>query len=65
MPNKIYRPGKTKRDHRSGAHARCIQNKLTRMEWNNTKTMIRHNGSTGIGAFPYKTCNGKRNRRPT
>lgn len=64
MANKIYRPGKTKRDHKSGAHARGIQNKILRGDWNNEKTMVRHNGASPmIGAFPYRTCNGKRNRQ--
>lgn len=53
---------KTQKDRSSGSHARCIRNKLTRAAWNNEKTMLRHNGATGVGAFPYHTCNGKRNR---
>ena len=59
---KIFHSGKTARDKRSGAHARRLLNQLERAGWNNTQTMIRHNGYRGTGAFPYKTCNGKRNR---
>ena len=50
---KILRAGKTKRDHKSGAWARCIANKQTRADWQNDPKR---------GAFPSKTCNGKRNR---
>ena len=60
---KVFRVGKTRRDHKSGAWARCITNKLKRADWNNEKTMIRSNSHTGAGHFPYSTCNGKRNKQ--
>ena len=28
----IFRPGKTMRDRKSGAHERCIQNKIKRVQ---------------------------------
>ena len=54
--NKVIRhPGKTKRDHQSGAHARCIDNKETRANWqNDTKR-------PAFSSIAY-TGNGKRNR---
>lgn len=56
MTHKIYRPGKTARDHKSGSWSRCIQNKQTRAAWQND----------GSKREPFKsiahTCNGKRNR---
>ena len=54
MATQIYRPGKTQRDHSSGAHARCIANKATRAAWQE---------SSNKEKFPYHTCNGKRNRQ--
>lgn len=56
MTTQVYRPGKTERDHKSGAHQRCISNKQERADWqNDTKATIQ--------SFPWKTCNGKRNKR--
>lgn len=53
---KVYRPGKTERDHKSGAHQRCFANKQARADWqNDTKATL--------ASFPWKTCNGKRNKR--
>lgn len=49
------RTGKTQRDHKSGAWARCIANKRARADWQNANKNSR-------GPFPYKTCNGKRNK---
>jgi len=52
---KIRHPGKTKRDHKSGAHARCILNKQIRANWQND------NHRPPFSTIAY-TCNGKRNR---
>lgn len=54
MANITFRPGKTRRDHNSGAHARCIKNKLIRAAWQ---------APTNKDKFPSHTCNGKRNRQ--
>lgn len=59
----IFRKGKTQRDRSRGVLARNIDNKLARANWNNLTTMVRSNDWRGAGAFPYNTCNGKRNRR--
>jgi hypothetical protein len=58
MPNKVFRPGKTKRDHKSGAHKRCIDNKLARDDWSRDPRRTNDKNS-----FPYHTCNGKRNKQ--
>lgn len=49
---------KTQRDRSSGAHSRCIANKQARADWQNDKNRSMSN-------FPWYTCNGKRNRRPS
>lgn len=52
---KVFRPGKTERDRRSGAHDRSVSNKQERASWqNDTKRDMK--------SFPWHTCNGKRNR---
>ena len=55
MTKIIRHPGKTRRDHQSGAHARCVINKQIRADWQN---------DTRRPAFSTiaHTCNGKRNR---
>ena len=53
--SKIFRTGKTKRDRSSGAHSRCIQNKIERASWQNDAKSTLH-------TFPWHTCNGKRNK---
>lgn len=52
------REGKTKRDKRTGSHRNRFANRADRVAWQH-----------GTGAdsptqnnFPYKSCNGKRNR---
>lgn len=54
----IYRPGKTRRDHVSGAHTRNRENKLNRVAWQDLK----REGKRSQNNFPYSSCNGKRNR---
>lgn len=51
------RTGKTKRDHKSGAHSRCVTNKQERGDWQNN-----HRRENGLDGFPWHTVNGKRNR---
>jgi len=51
------RLGKTKKDHKSGAHSRCISNKQERGDWQRN-----HRRDSGLDNFPWHTCNGKRNR---
>lgn len=61
MANKIYRPGKTRKDRSSGAHERIIKNRLKRADW--SRDPARNNGPERFkGGFPYSTCNGKRNK---
>ena len=60
----VFRSGKTRRDRSSGVLKRSEENKLARAAWNNETTQIRNNSARGRGAFPYYTCNGKRNRVP-
>lgn len=58
-----FRKGKTKRDRENHAHSTNSANKSARGDWNNEQTGVRHNnGGSGRGAFPYGTCNGKKNR---
>lgn len=58
-----YRKGKTKRDRENHAHSTNAANKDARATWNNEQTGVRSNaGGSARGAFPYGTCNGKRNR---
>lgn len=59
----IFRKGKTQKDRSRGVLARSSANKQARADWNNEKTGTRNNSSSGGGAFPYHTCNGKRNRQ--
>lgn len=54
----IRAKGKTARDHKSGAHLRCIHNKQTRADWQNDS---RRPAFSTIA----HTCNGKRNRNPS
>ena len=54
---KNFRKGKTQRDHHSGRHARCIENKAKRASWG-----LNELGPATQGNFPYDTCNGKKNR---
>lgn len=63
MANKIFRVGKTRRDRSRGAAKNNKNNKQARGDWNNTQTMIRSNSRVGMGAFPYASCNGKRNKQ--
>lgn len=51
-----HRKGKTLRDHKSGAWARCFQNKAARASWQNDGTK-----RESFSSIAY-TCNGKRNR---
>lgn len=51
------RKGKTRKDKRSGAYARCTTNKLARADWQNN-----HEHKDGLRDFPWASCNGKRNR---
>ena len=55
---RVYRKGKTYRDHHAGRPAQNEANKAARREWNNTST-----GKRSLGNFPWSTCNGKRNRQ--
>jgi len=52
-----YRKGKTRRDRENGAHARNIDNKEARANWQNDSK-----ATNDAKSFPYGTCNGKRNR---
>lgn len=56
MEKKIFRVGKTQRDHKSGAWMRCIQNKVTRAAFQNDT-----NKSKSFQEVAH-TCNGKKNR---
>ena len=50
---KVMRPGKTAKDHKSGAWGNRFVNRDLRTAWmQDAKT-----------AFPIGTCNGKKNRR--
>jgi hypothetical protein len=51
----IFRQGKTKRDHQSGANARRFANRQERVTW-------QHDPKADGRNFPYNVCNGKRNR---
>lgn len=59
--NVIKHPGKTARDHKSGAHARNLSNKQARADWQNDSKAVNY-GGMGSHNFPYGTCNGKRNK---
>ena len=52
----VCRKGKTESDHKSGAWARCIQNKATRAAFQNDT-----NKSKSFQEVAH-TCNGKKNR---
>lgn len=54
------RKGKTFRDRSSGAHARCIQNKIARAAWQQAQHSDR---KEAMSTFPWRTCNGKKNRQ--
>lgn len=47
--------GKTKKDRESGKMRRNISNRQERADWQKSSSADAKN-------FPYKTCNGKRNR---
>lgn len=49
------RLGKTGKEHRNGAHGRRIAHRQARAEWSNNPARTQAN-------FPYKVCNGQRNR---
>jgi Ni,Fe-hydrogenase I small subunit len=53
-PRKIMRPGKTNKDHKSGAHAQRLVNQQIRADYYKDGCK---------GPWPYYTCNGKRNRQ--
>lgn len=53
---KIFRIGKTARDHKSGAWARCIRNKQERADWQKDTSSSKEFRDIA------HTCNGKRNR---
>lgn len=49
--SKIMRVGKTARDHERGAWAARFENRALREQWQKMG-----------GPFPYRSCNGKKNR---
>jgi hypothetical protein len=53
----VARPGKTAQDKARGAAARAASNRATRADWQNSDQ------GKNPGLFPWKTCNGKRNRQ--
>lgn len=56
---KIMRPGKTRRDHMSGAHARRFANRAQRDAY------VRRAANEALLSntlFPFHVCNGKKNR---
>lgn len=56
IEKKIFRIGKTKKDHASGSWARCIHNKQERAAWQNNTDK-----SKSFKDIAH-TCNGKKNR---
>lgn len=51
----MKRNGKTLRDHKTGAWVKRFKNQAERAEWSNDP-------DRDVKNFPYKTCNGKKNR---
>ena len=55
----ILHPGKTARDHESGAHARRWENQTKRKAWDVETTA---KGPKGKRYFPVEVCNGRDTR---
>lgn len=55
MSDKIFRPGKTAREHASGVHGNRYTNRKARESW-------QQDGRSTNANFPLDSCNGKKSQ---